>query len=76
MSMPGPLELFIVLIIVALLFGTKKLRSLGGDLGSAIKNFRGAIKEGDDAQEQSDMPDNKANIIEGELNSGKEEKEQ
>ena len=45
MGMPGPLELFIVLIIVALLFGTKKLRSLGGDLGSAIKHFRGAVKE-------------------------------
>lgn len=76
MSMPGPLELFIVLIIVALLFGTKKLRSLGGDLGSAIKNFRGAIKEGDDIQEQSNSPDDKANIIEGEMTSGKDEKDQ
>ena len=76
MSMPGPLELFIVLIIIALLFGTKKLRSLGGDLGSAIKNFRGALKEGDDIQEQSDSPEEKANIIEGELNSGKDDKEQ
>lgn len=76
MSMPGPLELFIVLIIVALLFGTKKLRSLGGDLGSAIKNFRGALKEGDDVQEQGNSPADKSNIIEGELNSGKDEKDQ
>lgn len=76
MSMPGPLELFIVLIIVALLFGTKKLRSLGGDLGSAIKNFRGAVKESDDAQEQVNSPEDKANVIEGELNSGKDEKDQ
>ena len=76
MSMPGPLELFIVLIIVALLFGTKKLRSLGGDLGSAIKNFRGALKDGDDAEEQGSPSGDKANIIEGELNSGKDDKEQ
>ena len=33
--MPGPTELLILLAIVALLFGTKKLRSMGGDLGSA-----------------------------------------
>ena len=35
----------IVLAIVLLIFGTKKLRNLGGDLGSAIKNFKGAMKE-------------------------------
>jgi sec-independent protein translocase protein TatA len=37
----------IVLAIVVLIFGTKKLRTLGGDLGSAIRNFRGAMKEGE-----------------------------
>jgi sec-independent protein translocase protein TatA len=37
----------IVLGIVILVFGTKKLRNLGGDLGGAIKNFKGAMKEGD-----------------------------
>jgi len=37
----------IVLAIVLLIFGTKKLRNLGGDLGAAIKNFRGAMKEGE-----------------------------
>ncbi len=35
-----------MLVIVLLLFGTKKLRNLGGDLGSAIKGFRGAVKDG------------------------------
>ncbi len=43
--MPGITELLIILLIVALLFGTKKLRSMGGDLGSALKNFRGAMKD-------------------------------
>lgn len=37
----------VVLAIVVLVFGTKKLRNLGGDLGSAIKNFKGAVKEGE-----------------------------
>ena len=38
-------QLLIVLAILVLLFGTKKLRSLGGDLGSAIKNFKKAVGE-------------------------------
>jgi sec-independent protein translocase protein TatA len=37
----------IVLAIVLLIFGTKKLRSLGGDLGSAIKNFKQSMKDED-----------------------------
>lgn len=37
----------IVLAIVVLIFGTKKLRNLGGDLGDAIKNFKGAMREGE-----------------------------
>lgn len=41
-------QLLIVLVIVLLLFGTKKLRNLGGDLGSAIKSFRSAVKDGDE----------------------------
>jgi sec-independent protein translocase protein TatA len=37
----------IVLAIVVLVFGTKKLRNMGGDLGSAIKNFKSSMKEGE-----------------------------
>lgn len=37
----------IVLAIVVLVFGTKKLRNLSGDLGSAIKKFKGAVKDGE-----------------------------
>ena len=48
-------QLLIVLVIVLLLFGTKKLRNMGGDLGAAIRNFRGAVKEGgDEAKEAAD----------------------
>ena len=45
--MPGPTELLNLLAIVALLFGTKKLRSMGSDLGSAIKSFKSAVKDVD-----------------------------
>ena len=48
-------QLLIVLVIVLLLFGTKKLRNMGGDLGAAIRNFRGAVKEsGDEAKEAAE----------------------
>ncbi len=43
----------IVLVIVLLIFGTKKLRNLGGDLGGAIKNFKQSMKEGEGEAEQS-----------------------
>ena len=36
-------QLLIILVIVMLIFGTKRLKSLGGDLGGAIKSFRGAM---------------------------------
>jgi sec-independent protein translocase protein TatA len=41
----GITELIIILVIVLLLFGTKKLRSIGTDLGGAIKGFRSAVSD-------------------------------
>lgn len=43
--MISPAQLGIILLIVILVFGTKKLRSMGRDIGGAIKEFKGAIKE-------------------------------
>jgi len=40
-------QLLIVLVIVIVLFGTKRLRNIGGDLGGAVKGFRSAMKEGE-----------------------------
>jgi sec-independent protein translocase protein TatA len=40
-------QLVIVLVIVLAIFGTKRLRSLGSDLGSAVKGFRSAVNEAD-----------------------------
>jgi sec-independent protein translocase protein TatA len=50
----SPFQLLIVLLIVLVLFGGKRLRGLGGDLGSAIKGFRSAMKEGGQEPPTSD----------------------
>jgi sec-independent protein translocase protein TatA len=47
----GDTELLIILAIVLVLFGAKKLRNIGGDLGGAIKNFKSAMKEEENANE-------------------------
>ncbi len=41
----GPGSLILILVIVLLLFGTKRIRSLGHDLGAAIKSFRKGLEE-------------------------------
>ena len=46
-------QLLIVLAIIVVLFGTKKLRNIGGDLGSAVKSFKGAMREGDKEGEEA-----------------------
>lgn len=45
--MPGPTELIIILIILLVVFGTKKLKNMGTDLGSAIKGFKNAVSDED-----------------------------
>lgn len=46
----GPVQLLIVLAIVLAIFGTKRLRTLGSDLGSAVKGFRTAVNDADQEQ--------------------------
>ena len=50
--MVGMRELIIILVIVLLVFGTKRLANIGNDLGSAIKGFKKGMKE-DDAKPES-----------------------
>ena len=76
-------QLLIVLVIVLLLFGTKKLRSIGSDLGGAVKGFRGAM-DGDKKKDDTDDVeasitaelDNKDDdrIIEGEVTAEEKDK--
>jgi len=44
----SPLSLLLILLIVVALFGTNKIKTIGSDLGHAIKNFRRALNEEDD----------------------------
>jgi len=68
-------QLLIVLAIVLVLFGAKRLRGIGGDLGGAIKGFRKAMKE-DEAPSGDEKLGSQHNghIIDGEVTSKKQEK--
>jgi sec-independent protein translocase protein TatA len=57
-------QLIIILVIVVLLFGTKKLKSLGGDLGSALKGFKKAVSEEEDADFKEPKDTNEKKITE------------
>lgn len=66
-------QLLVILAIVLVLFGAKKLRNIGGDLGGAIKNFRHSVKEGEagedakaDVQNRVDQVDS-GRVIEAEV---------
>ncbi len=46
-------QLLIILVIVLLLFGTKRLKSIGSDLGNAVKGFRSAMSDPDKEEEEA-----------------------
>jgi len=52
-------QLLIVLVIIILLFGTKKLRNIGGDLGGALKSFKKAVNDDDADKPQNDTEQKK-----------------
>ena len=66
----------VVLAIVVVIFGTKKLRNIGSDLGGAIKNFKDSMKTGDEAGEeeaakQEEPKKIESRIVEGEVTARK-----
>ncbi|MGZ8094620.1 MAG: Sec-independent protein translocase subunit TatA [Methylosarcina sp.] len=63
-------KLLIVLAIILVLFGTKRLRNIGSDLGEAIKNFRLSMKEG----ENEKSADKEEDSLEGETTAEKNDK--
>jgi len=52
--MPGPFELVIILAIVILIFGGKRLKNLGSDLGGAIKGFKSSVKDAETEKEEEE----------------------
>ena len=49
-------HIIVVLIVVLLLFGTKRLRNIGGDLGAAIKGFKKSMSDGENEAQQPPPP--------------------
>ena len=69
-------QLLIILVIVLLLFGTKRLKNLGSDLGNAVKGFRSAMGAADKEEEEDKEPkrieqDPAKRVAEGDLAGGK-----
>jgi sec-independent protein translocase protein TatA len=60
-------SLLLILAIVILLFGTKKLRNVGGDLGSAIKNFKKSVKSEEAAEDAEPSDSTDPSVIEGKV---------
>jgi len=50
-------QLLIILVIVVLLFGTKRLGNLGSDLGSAIRGFRKSMQSEDEVEQERSIED-------------------
>ncbi|MCS5588252.1 MAG: Sec-independent protein translocase subunit TatA [Porticoccaceae bacterium] len=58
-------ELLIILVIVALIFGTKKLRNIGSDLGGAVKGFKDSVSDSEeDDKSSSEITDEKKDTAE------------
>lgn len=58
----SPWSLVLILVIVLLLFGTKKLRGLGGDLGGALKGFKKAMTDDESDVKKVDADDHSGNV--------------
>lgn len=67
-------QLIIILVIVLLLFGAKRLRNVGSDLGAAVKGFKKAVNEGEQEKEEPEqIAKREGDVIEGEASKIKEE---
>lgn len=67
-------QLLIILVVVILIFGTKKLRTLGGDLGGAVKGFKKAMN--DEEKKEAEKLENKADAQFSEQAETKKEKDE
>ena len=69
-------QLLIILAIVLVLFGAKRLRNVGSDLGGAIKGFKQAMREGEDEINDKKSLDDKdeGRVIDGEVTSRNKDK--
>ena len=75
MDLFSPRHLIIILVVVLLVFGTKKLRTIGSDLGAAVRGFKKSMNEGDQEQQtaQKQLPAGEAKDAEFPESAGKNE---
>ena len=64
----------IVLVIVMLVFGTKKLRNMGADLGGAVRGFKDGMREGGEKPADPNTPHVSDKMVEGEVKAKTEQK--
>jgi sec-independent protein translocase protein TatA len=60
-------QLLIILAIVLVLFGAKRLKNVGSDLGGAIKGFKKSMREGEDEADKSLEDKDQGHVIDGEV---------
>ncbi len=71
----SPWSLLLILLIVVMIFGTKRLKNVGGDLGGAIKNFKKSMTDGEKAAEEKKQldKDGKVNrVVDAEVSKDKD----
>lgn len=72
--MPSIPQLLIILVIVVLLFGAKRLRTLGGDLGGAVKGFKNAMAEDDEAAAAAKLEEGSDDVVDAAVRESEENK--
>lgn len=68
-------QLLIVLGIVILIFGTKKLKDMGKDVGGAVKGFKSAMNENSDDTMKKNISEDEGNVIDAEVKTKDKDKD-
>jgi sec-independent protein translocase protein TatA len=69
----GIKELIVILVIVMLVFGTKKIRNVGTDVGGWIRDFKKALKDGEEGTDDVVAGTESGRVIEGDATPAKKE---
>ncbi|MDA0231970.1 MAG: twin-arginine translocase TatA/TatE family subunit [Chloroflexi bacterium] len=56
----GPLEIFLILVVIMIIFGVGKLPSVGKGMGQALKEFRSSVKDKDEGEKKLESAESKA----------------
>ena len=70
----GIKELIVILVIVMLVFGTKKIRNVGTDVGGWIRDFKKALKDGEEGADDLVEKAETGHVIDGETSTVEKEK--